>query len=64
MTPRAKQGRHMLTIADLTALYKISRTTIYRRMKDGTLPFYRLGPQSVRIDPREAAKAFKAVKPR
>ena len=50
----------MLTIAEICALYNISRTTIYRRIKDGTLPAQRLGARSIRIDPRDARDAFEA----
>lgn len=59
MTAKAT-GRRMLTIAEICALYNISRTTIYRRIKDGTLPAQRLGARSIRIDPRDARDAFEA----
>lgn len=48
----------MLTIAEICDQYKISRSTIYRRINDGTLPVQRLGVRSIRIDPRDARDAF------
>jgi excisionase family DNA binding protein len=48
-----------LTIADLERLYNVSRSTIYRRIKDGTLPAYKLGSRTIRFDAAEVAAAFR-----
>ena len=38
--------------------YGASRSTIKRRIKDGTLKVYRLGPRTVRVKLSDAEKAF------
>lgn len=48
-----------LTIADLTRLHNVSRSTIYRRIDDGTLKAYRFGPRIIRFDAAEVAAAFR-----
>lgn len=48
-----------LTIADLERDHNVSRSTIYRRIKDGTLTPHRLGPRIIRFDAAEVAAAFK-----
>lgn len=47
-----------LTIADLMRDHNVSRSTIYRRINDGTLKAYRLGPRVIRFDATEVAAAF------
>lgn len=39
--------------------YGISRDTVLRRIKDGTLKAYRFGPRSFRIKLSDAEKAFR-----
>ncbi|MEW1986380.1 helix-turn-helix transcriptional regulator [Pseudarthrobacter oxydans] len=48
-----------LTIADVMRDRNVSRSTIYRRINDGTLTAYRLGPRIIRFDASEVAAAFK-----
>lgn len=48
-----------LTIADLERDHNVSRSTIYRRIKDGTLTAYRFGPRIIRFDAAEVAAAFR-----
>lgn len=48
-----------LTIADVTRLHNVSRSTIYRRIQDGTLRAYKFGPRLVRFDAAEVAAAFR-----
>lgn len=52
-------GHPSLTIADTAKLYNVSVSTIYRRIKDGTLTPYRLGSRTVRLDAAEVAEAFR-----
>ncbi|ALQ31220.1 hypothetical protein AA310_05815 [Arthrobacter sp. YC-RL1] len=40
--------------------YEVSRSTVQRRIKDGTLKVYRLGPRSVRIRLSDAEAAFRS----
>lgn len=47
-----------VTIAEVGKLYGISRSTIIRRMNDGTLKAYKLGPRLVRFDAAEVAAAL------
>lgn len=51
-------GNPSLTIADIANRYNVSRSTVYRRIKDGTLTPYRLGPRAIRLDAAEVATAF------
>lgn len=53
-----KMSHPKLTIADLQRDHNVSRSTIYRRIKDGTLTAYRLGPRVIRFDAAEVAAAF------
>lgn len=39
--------------------YGISRDTVLRRIKDGTLAAYKFGPRSYRIKFEDAEKAFR-----
>lgn len=48
-----------LTIADVAKLYNVSRSTIYRRIKDGTLTAYKLGSRTIRFDAAEVAADFR-----
>ncbi|WP_121866533.1 helix-turn-helix transcriptional regulator [Glutamicibacter nicotianae] len=48
------------SIGAVAAHYGISRSTIKRRIKDGTLKAYRFGPRSVRIKLSDAEAAFRS----
>lgn len=53
-------GNPTLTVADIASKFNVSRATVYRRIKDGTLTPYRLGPRVIRFDAAEVAEAFRA----
>lgn len=53
------KGHPQLSVADVAAAYNVSPTTIYRRIKDGTLTPYRLGARTIRLDAAEVAEAFR-----
>ncbi|WP_404291202.1 helix-turn-helix transcriptional regulator [Glutamicibacter arilaitensis] len=48
------------SIGAVAAHYGISRSTIKRRIKDGTLRIYRFDPRSVRIKLSDAEQAFRS----
>lgn len=48
-----------LSVTYVAELYNVSRATIYRRVKDGTLTAYKLGSRTIRFDAAEVAAAFK-----
>lgn len=48
-----------VTITDLADIYNVSRATIYRRIKDGTLTPYRIGGRTIRFDLSEVEAAFR-----
>lgn len=52
-------GNPTLTVADIATNYNVSRATIYRRIKDGTLNPYRVGPRSTRFIEAEVSAAFR-----
>lgn len=52
-------GHPLLTIADVARLFNVSQSTIYRRIKDGTLTTYKLGSRTIRFDAAEVAAAFR-----
>lgn len=51
--------RPSLTIAEVGQAHNVSRSTIYRRIQDGTLKAYKFGPRLVRLDAAEVAAAFR-----
>lgn len=53
------EDRQLLTIADAAKLYNVSVSTIRRRIKDGALKVYRMGPRAVRVDSADALAAFR-----
>lgn len=56
----ATTGYVFNTIRSLAEYFGVSVSTVKRRIKDGTLPVYRLGPRSVRIKLEDAEAAFQA----
>lgn len=52
-------GHPSLSVADIAKHYNVSRSTIYRRVKDGTLTAYKLGSRTIRFDAAEVAAAFR-----
>jgi excisionase family DNA binding protein len=48
-----------VTIKDLMDRYGISRSTVYRRIEDGTLTAYRLGARTIRFDLAEVEAVFR-----
>lgn len=53
------EDRPLLTIADVAKLYNVSVSTIHRRIKDGTLKAFSVGPRSTRVDAADAHAAFR-----
>ena len=53
------KDRPLLTIADVAMRYGVSVSTIRRRIQDGTLKAFRVGPRSVRVDATDALAAFR-----
>jgi excisionase family DNA binding protein len=51
--------RQLITIADLCAAYRVSRSTAYREIAAGRLPVFKIG-RATRIR-REAAEAWAAA---
>jgi excisionase family DNA binding protein len=52
------------TIHDVATAYRVSDSTIRRRIREGILPVYRLGARSIRVSYADAARAFQpAVTP-
>lgn len=50
-----------LTIAEAAVRRGCSQKTIRRRIADGTLPAYRLGPKLIRIDPRDLGRLARRI---
>jgi excisionase family DNA binding protein len=48
--PRTTLPKKYISIADGAALYGISERTIRRRIADGSLRSWRVGPKLIRID--------------
>ncbi|GAB3621135.1 hypothetical protein GCM10027417_23960 [Glutamicibacter endophyticus] len=53
------EDRVFHTIGQLIDHYGVSRSTVQRRIKDGTLRVYRFGPRAVRIRLSDAESAFR-----
>lgn len=50
----------ILSIPKAAAYLDVSRSTIYRRINDGTLPVYRVGKQAIRIKLDDLEAAFRS----
>lgn len=50
----------VLSIPKAAAYLDVSRSTIYRRIHDGTLPVYRVGKQAIRIKLSDLETAFRS----
>lgn len=48
------------SIRAISEHYGISRSTIKRRIKDGTLKIYRFGPRAIRVKLSDAESAFRS----
>ncbi len=55
--------RHLATIAAAADRYGVAIKTIQRRVADGTITAYRLGPRMVRVDLDECDRALLTVIP-
>lgn len=53
--------RRFGTVEDAATLMGVSTKTIMRRVKDGTIPVYRLGARTIRIDLDELASEVRTV---
>lgn len=58
----ASTAHPTLSIKDVVSTFGISRSTIFRRINDGTLPVYRFGPRVLRFDPDDVVAAFRPDK--
>lgn len=58
----ANQPAEVGTIRDIASAYRVSDSTIRRRIRDGVLPVYRLGAHSIRVAYEDAARVFSAGK--
>lgn len=46
------------TIRDIATTYRVSDSTIRRRIREGVLPVYRLGARAIRVAYADAARVF------
>ncbi|MFJ5860839.1 helix-turn-helix domain-containing protein [Pseudarthrobacter sp. NPDC092439] len=46
------------TIRDIAKTYRVSDSTIRRRIREGVLPVYRLGAHTIRVAYADAARVF------
>lgn len=60
--PRSEQ-EPLLTVDDVTKILRLSKAAVYRMTWDGVLPTVRLGPGSVRIDPKDLEEFLAARRP-
>ena len=55
---------HLISILEAMQRYRVSRDVIEKRIADGTLNAYRVGPKLIRLDLLEADKALlRPIKP-
>ena len=54
------ESRRYQSIAEAGRDWGISPRTVRRRIEDGTLMAYRIGPKLIRLDAAEVAEAFRA----
>ena len=55
---------HLISIPEAMRRYRVSRDVIEKRIADGTLNAYRVGPKLIRLDLLEADKALlRPIKP-
>jgi excisionase family DNA binding protein len=50
-----------VSIAEAADTYNCSQRTIRRRIADGTLPAYRVGPRMIRLDPADLDKMARRI---
>jgi excisionase family DNA binding protein len=48
----------MLTVKDIARRWNVSPSWVYRRIHDGSLPYYRATERAIRIDGFEAEQWF------
>ena len=56
--PSAKQN---LTLKAAAAWYGVSERTLRRRIAEGRLPAYRVGPRSIRVSAEDVAALVKRI---
>ncbi len=59
MQGTANMSHPSLSVADIATHHNVSKSTVYRRIQDGTLTAYRLGSRIIRLDAAEVAEAFR-----
>lgn len=60
-TKNMRHSRRLAKISDAAELASCSVVTIRRRIADGSLPAYRLGPRLLRVDLDELEAALRRV---
>lgn len=50
-----------LTLKAAAAWYGVSERTLRRRIAEGRLPAYRVGPRSIRVSPEDVAALAKRI---
>lgn len=61
MTVEAEWSSPYITIEEVIRICGVSRSTVNRRIKDGTLKAYKIGPRLIRFDINEVYAAFKVT---
>jgi excisionase family DNA binding protein len=54
-------SKHLINLSRAAEQYDISVKTLRRRIADGSLPAYRVGPRLVRIDPADLDKLERRI---
>jgi excisionase family DNA binding protein len=54
-------AQKMVTLAAAAELYGITEKTLRRRISDGLLPAYRVGPRLIRVKPSDVEKLFTRI---
>jgi excisionase family DNA binding protein len=60
-TPEAM--RNLVSIKDAAVLLRVSESTIWRWIKDGTLPSHRVGPKRVFVSQRDISEMIRPQRP-
>jgi excisionase family DNA binding protein len=53
--------RDLASLAEAAQVYGVSARTIRRRISDGTVPGYRVGPRLIRVSLEELAQALAVI---
>jgi len=50
-----------MTLAEVASRYNVSSKTIRRRIADGSLPAFRVGPRLIRVDVADVERLFRPI---